>query len=69
RPYNLVIEIDGKYHNSLDQSKRDKNKNQYYRDRGMRIKRIKNEDVEFFDVLTLIKECDAKYLPHKNTGI
>jgi len=62
-PYNLVIEIDGKYHESEKQTKRDFIKNQYYRDHGIRIKRILNEDVETFDLITLIKSKDAKYKP------
>jgi len=64
-PYRLVIEIDGEYHNENNQKKRDLNKNKYYRDRGLRIKRIKNEDVLNFNVKFLIKECDAKYKPYK----
>lgn len=65
KPYRLVIEIDGEYHNLPAQQKRDLIKNQYYRDRGFRVKHIKNEDVEKFDVTTLIKQCDAKYVPHR----
>lgn len=64
-PYKLVIEIDGEYHNSADQIKRDKDKNLYYRNRGFRIKHIKNDDIENFDVSTLIKQSNAKYLPKK----
>lgn len=63
KPYNMVIEIDGKYHESEKQTNRDLDKNLYYRDHGIRVKRIKNEDIELFDVTTLIKSKDAKYKP------
>jgi len=67
-PYKMIIEIDGEYHNTEKQKKRDLIKNQYYRDRGLRVKRIRNEDVENFDVATLIKLADAKYIPHKKVN-
>lgn len=49
-----VIEIDGEYHDSDNQKKRDKAKDEYYtKERHFKVIRIKNTDVEYFDVSVL----------------
>ncbi len=47
--YRLVIEVDGGYHSSYRQIVRDAEKDMFYMDMGLRLIRIKNEDVSSFD--------------------
>lgn len=47
--YRLVIEVDGGYHSSYRQIVRDAEKDIFYMDMGLRLIRIKNEDVASFD--------------------
>lgn len=54
KPYKLCIEIDGGYHNSEEQKRKDWAKDKYLRGRKMRVLRIKNEDVLTADIQSLI---------------
>lgn len=42
RPYRIVIEVDGPYHALPSQVARDKNKDAYYKGRGLRVFRLSN---------------------------
>ena len=53
KPYKIVIEVDGEYHNTAKQQIRDKNKDYYYKQRGFRVIHIDNSDVAMFDLLLL----------------
>lgn len=46
--YKTVVEIDGKYHNRRKQRIRDHYKDRYYKNRNLKVLRIKEEDVESF---------------------
>lgn len=46
----LVVEIDGPYHNTSKQKRRDSDKDNYYKKRHLNVLRIKNEDVEKFPI-------------------
>ncbi len=54
KPYKICIEIDGGYHNSPEQKRKDYYKDKYLKERGFSVVRIKNEDVENFDIMTMI---------------
>jgi len=53
KPYKIVIEIDGGYHKSNKQIKRDKHKDIYYKSRGFKVIHIDNKDVSTFDLINL----------------
>lgn len=53
KPHKICIEIDGDYHNSDKQKKKDFAKDCYLKSRGFKIIRIKNENVKNFDISTL----------------
>lgn len=55
---NIVVELDGGYHNSDTQKARDYFKDKHYSERGFRILRLKNEDVEDFNYKELKKSFD-----------
>lgn len=49
KPFKVVFEIDGDYHDSTEQKKKDYARDIYLRDvRGFSVIRIKNEDVNVF---------------------
>lgn len=50
KPYGIVIEIDGEYHEDVKQIQRDKRKDQYLASRGFKVIRIKNSEVDQFDL-------------------
>jgi len=50
KPARTVIEIDGDYHTTEKQIRRDYIKDKYYESRGFRVIRIKNSEVETFDI-------------------
>lgn len=50
KPYKTVIEIDGPYHNLINQIRRDANKDLYYIGRGFKVIHINNKDVTTFDL-------------------
>ena len=50
KPYKLCIEIDGGYHDTEKQKKRDLEKDNYLRSRGFKVLHIRNEDVETFNM-------------------
>lgn len=51
RPNKIVVEIDGGYHNDALQVFKDNNRDRYLKEyRGFEVVRIKNEDVETFDL-------------------
>lgn len=54
KPYKICIEIDGGYHNTPEQKRKDYGKNMYLKNRGFSVIRIKNEDVKNVDILNLI---------------
>ncbi|WP_342597452.1 type ISP restriction/modification enzyme [Cyanobacterium aponinum UTEX 3222] len=41
----LVIEIDGKIHEELEQKEKDKNRDEWLKNHGLKVLRIKNEDI------------------------
>ena len=51
--YKLLIEIDGGYHNTPEQIMRDTMKDCVYKSLGYNVLRIKNKEVEFFDLKKL----------------
>jgi len=55
KPLKIVIEIDGSYHNGQQQQTRDHNKDAYYKQRKFTVIRIKNSEVNTFD-LTFLKK-------------
>lgn len=55
RPLKLVIEIDGYYHETEKQKKRDKNKDWYYSQRRFKVLRIKNEQIDSLSDDELLK--------------
>lgn len=57
RPFFVCIEVDGKYHDSPEQKKKDWAKDNYLRSRKFKILRIKNEDVDSCDIAFLISRA------------
>jgi very-short-patch-repair endonuclease len=55
KPLRIIIEIDGNYHGTKEQQKRDLNKDAYYRQRKFTVIRIKNSEVDTFDLSILKK--------------
>ena len=51
--YNIIIEIDGSSHNSDKQKIIDERKDNFYRSRGYKVLRIKNEDVDTYNTKSL----------------
>ena len=51
--YGLLIEVDGGYHDNVRQAQQDLIKDIVYKSFGYNVLRIKNSEVEFFDVKTL----------------
>ena len=58
KPLKIVIEIDGSYHNTHNQQARDLNKDAYYKQRKFKVIRIKNSEVDTFDLSILIKSVE-----------
>jgi very-short-patch-repair endonuclease len=56
KPYKLAIEIDGDSHNLPGQIKRDSNKEWYLSSRKIKTIHVKNFDVKYVDILSLIKK-------------
>lgn len=55
KPYKIVIEIDGEYHNNNSQILKDKKRDDYLtRVRGFSVIRIKNQDVNSLETKMLI---------------
>ena len=42
----LVIEVDGQSHQSKEQQARDRQKDKFYNDKGIRVVRVSNDDVQ-----------------------
>ena len=56
KPFKICIEIDGAYHEEIEQSKKDYYRTKYLTEvRGFKVIRIKNEDVSLFDLSFLIQ--------------
>lgn len=54
KPFKIVFEIDGEYHETDEQKKKDYAKDRYLTNtRKLKVIRIKNEDVEKFDLTFL----------------
>ena len=53
RPYKIIIEIDGEYHE--DRIREDRERDRYFKSRGFRVVRILNKDVKDFEIKTLIQ--------------
>ena len=62
KPYKLVIEIDGEYHNTQKQQWRDKYKDEYYRSRGFGVMRITNQKALKLDALGLLSLIKGVYV-------
>lgn len=54
RPHRICFEIDGGIHNTEEQKKRDFQKDSYLKERGFSVVRIKNEDINSFDIKSLL---------------
>lgn len=57
---NMVVELDGEYHDSSKQQYRDYYKDKHYAERGFRILRMRNEKVYDFDFNELKKSSDQR---------
>lgn len=55
KPFKIVIEIDGEYHNTTSQIEYDKRKDEYLKNRGFRVVRIKNNEVSSFCIENILK--------------
>ena len=56
KPYKVCVEIDGGYHNTIEQKYKDSKKDRYLiEERNFKVLRIKNEDVEKFDIESYLK--------------
>lgn len=53
-PHKICIEIDGGYHDTKTQKKKDKYRDDYLRKRGFNVVRIKNEDVKDFNIKSIL---------------
>ncbi len=53
KPYKICIEIDGGYHSTQQQIDYDTRKDRYLSNRGFKVIRILNENVELFELETL----------------
>ena len=59
----LVIEVDGGYHSSEEQQKRDRNKDFYYSQRKVNVLRLSDSiamKITVSEILSLIDECRRK---------
>ena len=45
-PCNVVIEVDGKYHHEGNQKNKDKHRDTFMRNKGLRIMRFRNDQIE-----------------------
>ena len=54
KPHKLCIEIDGGIHTTDKQIKRDAEKDSYLKSRGFKVVRIANENVESFNINSII---------------
>jgi very-short-patch-repair endonuclease len=54
KPHKICIEIDGPYHNTPEQKRKDWAKDKYLVSRKTRVVRIKNEDATTFDIQSLL---------------
>ncbi len=61
RPYKLCIEVDGGYHLTDEQQKRDERKDKYLISRRLKILRLKNEQVDMLS----IDEFNKMITPYK----
>ena len=50
KPKKICIEIDGSIHDTLEQKKKDSQKDSYLNSRGFKVIRIKNSDVLLYDL-------------------
>ena len=57
---NLIVEVDGEYHETMDQKIRDFFKDEYYKSRGFRVLRIKNKDVRNFPLKELFTKTSQE---------
>lgn len=59
---NLIIEIDGEYHEDEEQQKKDKKREDYLRSKGYEILRFKNKEVEenLLNILSVLEEKFAE---------
>lgn len=61
-PYKICIEIDGGYHDTLEQKKKDWARDNYMASRKVHTIRIKNEDVNTIDILSLLTTSQQRNL-------
>lgn len=58
---NMVVELDGEYHNRSKQQYRDYYKDKHYEERGFRILRMRNEQIYTFNFDELKKSSEQHY--------
>lgn len=63
-PLNMVVELDGGYHNEPEQQIKDSEKDEVYRSKKLKVLRMTNEQVYYFDFNEL-KVSANKYEPTK----
>lgn len=63
KPYKLCVEVDGGYHDNPEQIAKDQIKDRYLRSRGLRIARIKNEDIDGVDVVKFVEDAKKVKIP------
>lgn len=56
KPYKICIEIDGEYHNTPEQVHKDKYRTQYLQERGFKILRFTNKEVNSLDSKAIINK-------------
>lgn len=55
--YNIIVEIDGGYHNNFNQKCIDDFKDVYYKQQNFKVLRITNEQVQDIDIIGAINNC------------
>lgn len=60
RPYGIVIEVDGGYHNTPEQILKDQERDRWLtKKRNFKVIRVKNEDVDTLDIISLIENAKS----------
>lgn len=66
KPFKLVIEVDGPYHDLKCQKSRDRNRDYYLtKTRGFKVLRIKNDDVDTVDLSFLLGPVQKPFTLYK----
>ena len=64
--FKLIIEVDGGYHDTLEQQADDQVRSDYFRRKGFEVIRFKNEEVNL-DVNTVIQKIKKKLINIENS--